>query len=473
MEDYALIIANLQAENTALKATVAQLQAMIEELQARLAQNSANSSKPPSSDGFQKKTIKPALTKEEGRKPGGQKGHPGTTLHMVEIPDVVIQYQLTTCQHCGKDLTNTLPTLHQRRQVFDLPPPTLYVEEHRQMARQCSCGCVNVGEFPPRVAAPLQYGPRIQAQSILLNIDYKLPFAKISQFWADLTGYGYNPATLTQAQATLIHQLIPIQVHIGRQIQQAQVVHFDETGLRVAGKLHWLHRSAAAVACTDLWTYLFVHPSRGQKALQSAESLFEGCTNWLVHDCWSSYFTATTGRHALCGAHLLRELQGQIEADRLWAVGLHAYLLALYKATCQGPLPANERDCWQETYRQWCQQGLEEEPDPIIWYTVSGKVRKGRAKQTKGRNLLDRLVAHESAVLAFAFEAGVPFTNNEAERALRPAKIKQKVSGGFRSEAGAERYARIGGFIATLRKQNYNVVEQLASVLQGHFQWDT
>ena len=327
----------------------------------------------------------------------------------------------------------------------------------------CQCGAV-----PPCVAAPVQYGPRIQAQSILLNIDYKLPFAKVSQFWADVTGYGYNPATLTQAQATLAHQLVPLESHIGQQIQQAQVVHFDQTGLRVAGKLHWLH-----VACTELWTYLFVHPSRGQKALQSPESLFEGCTNWLVHDCWSSYFTTTVGRHALGGTHLLRELQGQIEADRLWAIGLHAYLLALYKATRQGPLPTHERDRWQGTYRPLCQQGLEEEPGPILWFTSLGKVRKGRAKQTKGRNLPDRLVAHEPAVLAFAFEVGVLFTTNEAERALRPAKIKQKVSGGFRSEVGAERYARIGGFVATLRKQNYNVVEQLANVLQGRFQWAT
>ena len=339
-------------------------------------------------------------------------------------------HQATQCQQCGLPLQGPGQVV-ARRQVFDLPQPRLFVEEHQVLAHQCACGCVPTGHFPVGVDAPVQYGPRIEAQSILLNSDYKLPFAKIRQFWADLTGYGYNPATLTQAQTTLAHQLVPIQAHIGQQIQQAQVVHFDETGLRVAGKLYWLH-----VACTELWTHLFIHPSRGQKALHSSESLFEGCTNWLVHDCWSSYLTGTLGRHALCGAHLLRELQGQIEADRLWAVGLHAYLLELYKATRQGPLPANQRDGWQTTYRQWCEQGLEEEPGPIIWYTKSGKVRKGRAKQTKGRNLLDRLVAHESAVLAFAFEVGVPFTNNEAERALRPAKIKQKMSGGFRSEAG-------------------------------------
>lgn len=461
IRDLEALIGQLQAENQLLRAENA-------DLKARLAQNSTNSSQPPAADGLQKKTIRPALTKQEGRKPGGQKGHPGRTLQMVDTPDVVIEYRLTTCQRCGQDLANTPPTLHQRRQVFDLPPPALYVEEHRQMAWQCSCGCVNLGQFPPALSAPVQYGPRIQAQSILLNIDYKLPFAKISQFWADVTGYGYNPATLTQAQVTLAQQLAPIEAHIGQQIQQAQVVHFDETGLRVAGKLHWLH-----VACTALWTYLFVHPSRGQKALKAPESLFDGCTNWLVHDCWSSYFAGGAGRHALCGAHLLRELQGQIEADRLWASQLHAYLLALYKATRQGPLPANERSPWRQTYRQLCQQGLEEEPEPITWYTASGQAQKGRAKQTKGRNLLDRLVTHESAVLAFAFEAGVPFTNNEAERALRGAKIKQKVSGGFRTQAGGATYARIAGFVSTMRKQQCNVVEQLANVLQGRFQWAT
>ena len=309
---------------------------------------------------------------------------------------------------------------------------------------------------------------RIHAQSILLNIDYKLPFAKIRQFRADVVGHAYNPATLSRVEATLSAQLVPIETQIKARLQTAHVCHFDETGLRVAGKLHWLH-----VACTALYTYLFVHPSRGQKALKSTQSVFEGCTNWLVHDCWSSYFAAGVGRHALCGAHLLRELQGQIEADRLWAKHLHAYLLELYKATRHGPLAANERRSWQQVYRHLCEQGLEEEPGPIVFYNKEGEIITKRPKQSKGRNLLHRLVSHETAVLAFAFEVGVPFTNNEAERALRPAKIKQKVSGGFRPEAGAATYARISGFVATMRKQQCNVVEQLANVLQGRFQWAT
>lgn len=139
----------------------------------------------------------------------------------------------------------------------------------------------------------------------------------------------------------------------------------------------------------------------------------------------------------------------------------------------QGGLAANERRVWEAYYRQLCEQGLAQEPPGLVFFNPVGGVLNKRPKQTSGRNLLDRLVAHEAAVLAFAFEPGVPFSNNEAERALRPAKIKQKVSGGFRTEAGAATYARLSGFIATLRKQHQPVVEQLAHVMKGTFQWST
>lgn len=455
------LILSLQTENTTLKATIA-------ELQARIGLNSTNSHKPPTTDGLAKKpAIKPAFSKELGKKVGGQKGHRGKTLLMVEQPDSIHQHGPHHCPQCGLTLTDT-PILIERRQVFDLPAPKLLVEEHQLLQRQCSCGCVQRGSFPPMVNAPVQYGPRIHAQSVLLNIDYKVPFAKVSQLWADVTGYGYNPATLTQAQATLWTQLAPIETHIKAQLETAPVCHFDETGIRVGGKLHWLH-----VACTSLYTYLFVHANRGQKALTAPESIFENCTKWLVHDCWSSYFAAGKGRHALCGAHLLRELQGQIDGGHDWAKALKTYLLALYGASRHGPLPANERLSWQDLYRQLCDQGLSEEPPPLIFYNKAGEALNKRPKQSKGRNLLNRLVAHEAAVLAFAFESGVPFTNNEAERSLRPAKIKQKVSGGFRTQTGGQTYARIAGFIATLRKQDYAVVEQLANVFTGKFQWTT
>ncbi len=308
------LIISLMAEVQRLKARVEELEAENAELRSRLAQNSANSSKPPSSDGLAKKPltraaiIKPALPKQGGKKPGGQTGHKGNTLHMVDTPDLIRTHRATHCHQCGLILHGPGRVV-SKRQVFDLPAPGLWVEEHQIIAHQCRCGCEATGQFPPDVAAPVQYGPRIQAQSVLLNVDYRIPFAKVQQFWADLTGYSYNPAILMSTQTALGEQLAPIEAQIKEQLHLAHVCHVDETGVRVEGKLHWLH-----VASNESYTHLFVHPKRGKDALLSEQSIFGDCLNWTVHDCWKSYFSVGKGRHALCGAHLLRELAGLMES---------------------------------------------------------------------------------------------------------------------------------------------------------------
>jgi transposase len=436
------------------------------ELRARLAQNSANSHKPPASDGYHKKTlIKPALPKNPGKKPGGQAGHPGKTLQMIEMPDAIQRHQATHCQQCGLRLTGQGQVV-ARRQVFDLPKPRLHVEEHQLIAHQCTCGCIQTGQFPHAVMAPVQYGPHIHAHSVLLNVDYRVSFLKVSQWWAELTGYAYNPATLITTQTVVSERLEPVEEQIKAQLIAAPVCHFDETGVRVAGKLHWLH-----VACNGQYTHLFVHPKRGKEALGSQQSVFEDCQNWIVHDCWSSYFLAGKGRHSLCGAHLLRELAAQIERGSRWAKAMHAYLLRAYQATRCGPLAVVEQSRWLVEYEELCRQADEEELPALVFFKKDGST--GRSKRSKGRNLLERLIGHQAAVLAFAFEGGVPFTNNQAERDLRPAKVKQKVSNCFRSLAGAACYARISGFISTMRKNKLNVVEQLTNVLSGSFAWAT
>jgi len=454
----ALILAQ-QEEITALKAVIA-------DLTARLTLNSTNSHKPPSSDGLAKKPlIKPALPKEAGKKVGGQPGHPGKTLQLVERPDVIHTHQATQCHQCGLPCQGPGQVV-ARRQVFDLPQPRLWIEEHRLVAHQCACGCVQTGQFPAHILAPVQYGPRIQAQSVLLNVDYRIPFAKLAQLWADLTGYAYNPATLVSTQTALHEQLTPIEEQIKMQLTQARVCHFDETGVRVAGRLQWLH-----VASNERATHLFVHLKRGQQALLSAQSVFGQCHNWIVHDCWASYFSAGKGRHSLCGAHLLRELAALIEQGSRWAGAMHGYLLDAYRASRHGPISPDEQAHWRSRYEQLCGQADEEELPMLVFFKADG--RSGRAKRSKGRNLLDRLIGHQQAVLAFAFEVGVPFSNNQAERDLRPVKVKQRVSGCFRTESGAAVYARIAGFVSTMRKNGQNVVDQLASVLSGSFQWAT
>ena len=459
-------IGELKALIQTLLARIEQLEAENTELRLQLAQNSTNSSKPPSSDGLAKKpVIKPALPKQAGKKPGGQPGHPGRTLQYVERPDVIHSHQATQCQQCGLPLQGQGQVV-ARRQVFDLPQPRLFVEEHQVLAHQCACGCMMRGQFPTGVDAPVQYGPRIQAQSVLLNVDYRIPFAKVRQFWADLTGYAYNPATLVGVQTSLVEQLVPIEEQIKEQLKAAGVCHFDETGVRVGGKLQWLH-----VASNADYTHLFVHPKRGQDALLSPQSIFGDCLNWIVHDCWASYFTAGKGRHALCGAHLLRELAALVEQGSVWAKSMHSYLLEAYKASRHGPLLPPEAVHWRHCYEQLCGQADEEELPPLVFFKANGQT--GRPKRSKGRNLLDRLILHQQAVLAFAFEPGVPFTNNQAERDLRPVKVKQRVSGCFRTESGAGVYARISGFVSTMRKNGRNVVDELTSVLDGSFQWAT
>lgn len=457
---------SLLAEVEGLKARVNKLEAENAELRARLAQNSSNSHKPPASEGYKKKPlIKPALPKQPGKKPGGQAGHPGQTLNMVEQPDLTHRHQATHCKQCGLALAGEGQVV-ARRQVFDLPKPRLWVEEHQLIAHQCACGCEQTGQFPAHVVAPVQYGARIHAQSILLNVDYRIPFAKLSQLWIDLTGYAYNPATLTTAQAVLFERLDPIEEQIKAQLIEAPVCHFDETGVRVGGKLHWLH-----VACTAEYTHLFVHPRRGQAALCSEQSVFGHCQNWTIHDCWSSYFAAGKGRHSLCGAHLLRELQALIDQGSQWASTLHGYLLKAYQASRHGPIEPAKQACWRADYEHLCQQGDAEEVPALVFFKADGSA--GRSKRTKGRNLLERLMTHQSAVLAFAFEEGVPFTNNQAERDLRPAKVKQKVSNCFRTLVGAACYARISGFVSTMRKNKLNVIDQLTSVLSSSFTWAT
>ena len=460
------LIHSLLAEVERLKARVNELETENTELRTRLGQNSANSHKPPASEGYAKKPlIKPALPKEVGKKPGGQAGHSGQTLMVVEQPDRIHRHQATHCRQCGLLLTEE-GQLVARRQVFDLPKPRLWVEEHQLIAHQCACGCVQTGQFPADVVAPVQYGPRIHAQSILLNVDYRMPFAKVSQLWIDLTGYAYNPATLTTAQTALFERLTPIQEQIKAQLIKAPVCHFDETGVRVGGKLHWLH-----VACTAEYTHLFVHPRRGKEALCSEQSVFEACYNWTVHDCWASYFTTGKGRHSLCGAHLLRELQALIEQGCQWASALHGYLLKAYQATRCGPILLADQARWRTEYEQLCQQGDEQELPALVFFKADGST--GRLKRNKSRNLLERLIHHQQAVLAFAFEPGVPFTNNQAERDLRPAKVKQKVSNCFRTLVGAACYARISGFVSTMRKNKLNVIDQLTCVLNGSFNWAT
>ena len=442
-------LAGLEAENAALKTENAALTAENAELRQRLGLNSQNSHKPPSSDGLSKK---PAFPKESGKKSGGQKGHPGSTLRTVSDPDAVVVHHAPHCRRCQRRFSVAdVGQVVQQRQVFDIPAPKLEVVEH-QLGEILCCGERHYGELPPEVTQAVQYGPRIKALGVLLNTDYRVPLEKVERLLGDLYGCSFNESTVVVAQTECAEQLAPVEEEIKSALLDSPTVHFDETGLRVANKLHWCH-----VASNALFTYLFVHQKRGHGALSSEASLLPDFRQWAIHDCWASYFGFVQCCHALCNAHLLRELENLKEQGSVWGARMKELLLELYEASGKGREVLAGRAGWEAKYEEVLQAGDAEEPPPE-------QPSRGKPKNSRGRNLLNRLRKHEAGVLAFAFTAEVPFTNNQAERDLRCVKVKQKVSQCFRTLGGAQKYARIQGFVSTVRKHERNVFQELVNV---------
>jgi transposase len=400
IEPLKALVKELREENERLKAENA-------ELRRRLGLDSTNSSKPPSSDRYKKKTVAPALPRENHRK-GGQEGHKGRTLKRVANPDRIELHLPEKCECCGKTFTSEDPhSVLQSRQVFDIPEPKLEVTEHQIGEVHC-CGIAQRGEFPPEVSATTQYGPGVKALVTVLSVDHKMPIEQISQLFNDLYGYDLNSSTVLETLEQAFEQAAPLEEATKQHLLKSPTVHFDETGARVAGKLHWVH-----TASTSDSTHIFIHEKRGQEALQSDDSVLKDFTGTAVHDCWKSYFNFEQATHALCGAHLMRELQGLKEAGSLWAGEMHAFLLNLYlllihPLVSNADLRANYAQEILDYYVAILAQAELEEPQPD-----RDKKRRGRIKQTPGRNLLDRLRIHRDGVLAFALKEGVPFTNNQ------------------------------------------------------------
>lgn len=443
-----------EQENEILRKRISELEQENSDLKSRLNTNSRNSSKPPSSDGYQKK---PAFAKPTKGKQGGQNGHQGRTLHQIEHPDKIVNCAPEICS-CGHEFTLDQIKLGERRQVFDLPEPRLEVIEYQIQKATCPvCGKICKGMSPEGVNAPVQYGSGVKAYLVLLNVHFNLPFKKIQLLFSDLFGYPINESTIYSAGEQCYKNLDESENIIKSKISESQVVHADESGLRVNGKLHWLH-----IATTLLYTYLFIHEKRGAGALESEKSILDKFTGWLVHDCWSSYFRFGNIMHAICGAHILRELEGLIETQKTkWPKTFKTFLMRVFEMPFEERIKRREQI--NSRYDQICRIAEKSEPAPI---KVQGK--RGKYKRTKGRNLIERLIKEKDAMLAFAFNENVPFTNNLAERDLRSAKLKQKTSNCFRTITGSEIYARIQGFISTARKHNRHVFSELSSTFAGN-----
>ena len=439
-----------------LEQRLAQLERRVQELEARLAQNSSNSHQPPASDGLSKPNPK-SLRTRSGRAPGGQPDHPGQTLQQITHPDHIQIHELEICPRChGRGLGAEPVCDYEGRQVFDLPPRPLEVTEHRAEIKCCPhCGEQVRAGFPAGVSAPAQYGARFVSLMVYLNQQQLLPYDRLAQLSEDLFGQTLSAGTLAAANARVYEQLAPFAAALVHQLPQADVVHLDESGLRVAGSLHWLH-----VAATSTLTAYGVHAKRGTEAMD-ALGIVGACRQWVVHDHWKPYFAYAECLHALCNQHLLRELKFLWEEEHeAWAQQLSALLLEFHRRRQrQGEFTERQFRRAHQRYRTILRRGRTRHPR---WARGSG-----RAAQNKAANLLDRLEDFDLNILAFLFDERVPFTNNQAEQDIRMIKVRQKISGCFRTLRGAQIFCRIRSYLSTCRKQGRNLWEAIQLAVIG------
>ena len=445
-----------------LQDQVEKLSQRVQQLEDQLAKHSGNSSKPPSSDGLAKPKTR-SLRKSEGRKPGGQKGHQGHTLAMKAETDHVEVHGLAHCPHCDTDLYEVAAIDHNRRQVFDIPPVQIEVTEHQAEIKECP-GCQRrvQAAFPAGVKKQVQYGPRFKAQTSYLNTYQLIPVARTCELLGDF--YGHAPAWdfVKQANQAVENGSAPALAEIERQLLLAKVGHFDESGLRVAGKLHWLHS-----ASTPLLTLYNVHQKRGQEAM-NAMGILPHFSGWAVHDHWASYLAFEACNHAFCNAHHLRELQFITDQyAQPWAIEMAQLLCDIKAEVVEYPVDAHslapDRLAYFEAnYDTILQQGFKLNPTP-----EKPATKRGRPKQSPPKNLLDRLEKHKAGTLAFMYDFDIPFDNNLAERDIRMVKLKQKISGSFRTLDGAETFCAIRSYISTVRKQGGNIIAALHGSLTG------
>ncbi len=459
---------NVADQMTELARQLAKQGEALQALQARLAKNSGNSSKPPSSDGYGK-VKRTASLRQSGDKPnGGQPGHEGQTLSATDAPDRIETHEADTCAHCQASLATIASVGYEERQVFDIPAVRIEVTAHRAEIKICpACGHASKGRFPASVRQAVQYGPMVHTWASYLTNQHHIPVERTTEIFEDLVQHRVSEGTVLKASEQLDRCIEPSTEAVKGLLRDAEVLHVDESGLRVTGKLHWLH-----VASTDRLTSYAVHAKRGHEAMDDA-GILGAFTGTAVHDHWKPYFKYDACAHALCNAHHLRELHFiDTQYQQSWAKDMAALLLAIKAAVQATPEPAMslappEREAFEKRYDEVVQSGFDANPTPVS--PPEGERRKrGRPKQPPAVNLLIRLRDFKGEVLAFMSDFRVPFDNNQGERDIRMVKVKQKVSGGCRTLEGAKRFGRIRGYISTARQQAKNVFEAIRDAFDGH-----
>lgn len=449
----------------AMMAFTSHLLDRIQDLEGRLAKNSSNSSKPPSSDGLAKPNRTQSERKPSGRKPGGQPGRNGASLKQVKNPNRVVLHPVLQCECCQSDLNSKKPSSIDFRQVFDLPPMSLHVTEHQGETKRCHCGHLTSAIFPEGVTSPVQYGPEIKSLAVYLNTFQLIPYKRINIFFEDVFGYSMSPATVKGSVDDVAVSVEGRCEEIKNAVIASALGNFDETGLRVNKQLYWMH-----VASNERLTYYDVHPKRGVEAMNDIGilPLFKGKA---VHDAWAPYYEYNLCAHYLCNAHHLRELTFIFEAyDEKWAKRMHELLLEIHG------LVAAHKESGKPALSSYLIKKCEIQYEKICAAAaryhgrlepLEVKNKRGRKKQRPGKNLLDRLDQRRDQVLGFMHDFSIPFSNNQGEQDLRMQKVKQKISGCFRTFEGAKNFCRIRTYLSTARKQGHRLLETIRLAVIG------
>ena len=450
----------LAALVVSLRGELAQAQERIAELEERLRQTSRNSSVPPSADGLAKPPPRSrSLRKKSGRKPGGQDGHPGQTLAQVAKADREERHEPGWCSRCGAGLAGRPVTGIERRQVFDLPPVTVKVTEHQLIERECGCGQRTRGAAPEGADAPVQYGPRIAAVVIYLYIGQFLSKDRTAQALAELFGVPLSAGTVAAVTARAAGKLDGFVERVRGNIAASDVAGFDETGFRVAGRLHWVH-----CARTGKYTLLMVHPRRGRKAME-AMGVLASFAGVAVHDAWAPYDTYSSPDHQLCCAHALRELQavtdGAADGEWCWAAqaadALTGMQVLASEAIAQGRDAADPAALAAQVHRY---------RSAVLLGARQTAARSGTLMK-KHHALACRLRDRREDYLRFTADWRIPADNNGSERDIRMAKLKQKVSGCLRTLTGARQFCAIRSYLSTAAKHGLQFFVALVMLTEG------
>lgn len=438
----------------------------VNELERQLKQDSKNSSKPPSSDKRSKKRY--PKRERSKRKAGGQKGHKGHTLEMSDKPDKVVRHEVKECKGCGANLEKTSLIGKEKRQVYEIPPIKIEITEHQAEIKCCpECEKITRGIFPGEVKQKAQYGSRIKAMGSYFNQYQLIPYERCQEMFMDLLGHCPSQGSLVKYVKDCYQKLEKTEEKIKASLLKQGVLHFDETGCHSQGKRKWLH-----VVSTDKLTYYAIDKQRGKAAMDRMKILpkYKGIA---VHDGYASYWQYEC-EHAACNAHYLREIRAVVEEERKQGWGKEMVkLLKDIKGEVETEkendpeatkLSVKRQKEYERKYQKILDRGLKANGPPSKKKeTESKKAKRGKKKQSRAKNLLDRMDTHREEILLFMRDFSVPFDNNQAERDIRMMKVKQKISGDFRGK-GAEHFCRVRGYISTMRKQGINVLESLESV---------